>query len=135
MNEKSAVLTVKHGIYGGDLIYLSVGIFTGKDHNKSIDKSYLETFKSGDFVKDWYDAIVYITKNMSDYHILYSTGIDEYVKEANLYSSAYLKKVDDVWTLIYSPKPNDLLECYEFFILKDTTPTWVEFKEYCNNNN
>lgn len=129
MISKKATLSVKYGLYGGDIMYKSIYIFTGKDSNKSYDKHTIESFESGDFIKDWYNAIRFIAKFLCDYDINYSTGIQDFIGLCDLYDKAYLLNSGGMWQLTKDKPETD--KYFQLYIEKGQCPEWEEFKNYC----
>lgn len=124
-------MSVRYGIYGGDIMYLSIPIFTGKDSNKAYDKHVIESFDSGDFIRDWYNAVQYVAKYMIGYEMKYSDGIKDFINLSDLYEEAYLKNVNKQWLLSHD-KPNDSERSFQLYVNKGECPSWEEFKNYCS---
>jgi hypothetical protein len=88
-------------------------------------------FRSGNFVKDWYDCIKYYTTtlNETDLHLSHSSSVDHFIIDGAPYDSAYLI-VDEKnkGELFYGE--NYCNKGIEFFVPKNTRPTWNELKNY-----
>ena len=117
-----------------DLGYRSVYLHYGKDKEK--------LFKSGNFVKDWWDLRKYQIQKLSksEPHFSHSSTVDHFIMDGAPYDSAYLHMVDDKAVLKYvdRTKKNYLYEQQdvyeggiEFFVPEGTQPTWEELKEMC----
>ncbi len=102
-----------------DLGYESVRILSGKEVN---------FFNTGNFVKDWYDCIKYYITVLSetDLHLSHSSSVDHFIMDGAPYDSAYLITDNDKWELSYDAKDCD--KGIEFFVPKNTRPTWNELK-------
>ncbi len=85
-------------------------------------------FNTGNFIKDWYDCIKHIIINQIDEPVCHSSSVDHFIMDGAPYDSAYLK-TDSVPSLSYEPMSNGL----EFFVEKDTKPTWEELKNLCGD--
>jgi len=106
---------------------------------KSVEVSYSvdgkrqkKKFNSGDFVKDWYDAIKWIIQFETEEPVCNSSSVDHFIMDggSKFYDSAYLVIGGDKPTLHYEYR-----EGIEFFVSKGTKPTWKELKEICDDNN
>lgn len=124
--DQTATLSVRYSISGGIVIYLSTTIVKGDDSNKQYDKEIIKTYDSGNFVKDWYNALEYAIKHMKKYNIVFSKGIDDYVHLSNKYKKVYLKKYNNHWTLF-----NNINDGYVFYVLKDSNLSWEDLKQLC----
>ncbi len=120
-----------------NLNYKSVYIHaTSKKQNKLFD--------SGDFVKDWFNALKYFHQNQEKLgHLSGSSTCDHFIMDGASFSSAYLHIVNGKPVLKYIDyKDKNYIHTqreiyedgYEYFVAKDTQPTWEELKEYCRNN-
>lgn len=91
-------------------------------------------FKSGDFVKDWYDLIYYIIHSgiSENEQITYSSTVDHFIMDDAPYISAYLKFKNNIPYLSYEYDSED--EGVEFFIPKGEKLTWEEYKYKYKNN-
>jgi predicted small secreted protein len=133
MTSKKVTMSVRFGICGGDIIYLSIIIFTGKDSNKAYDKHVIESFDSGNFVVDWYNATNYIARHNNDYDISYSNGITDFINLSGLYEEVYLRNTNGEWQLDHF-KPDKSGKFFELYIEKaNLSQSWEEFKNYCKN--
>ena len=115
-----AVISVNYN-EGGDLKYLETSIY----HNgESID------YDSGDFVKDWYDALKFILCGglYEEYHIAFSPSVLNFISDTGLYDTLYLRSIDsegNSWELIDT---YDEL-AFQFFVPKGKRYTWKQFKQ------
>jgi hypothetical protein len=94
---------------------------------------HTKEFKSGDFVKDWYDCNKFILTELADteYGFANSSTVDHFLMDGAPYDSAYLYVKDDVAELKYG---NDWYSRgVEFFVKEGTTPTWDELREICGD--
>lgn len=114
--------------------YESVGISMndkGKNGREEVE------FKSGNFVKDWYDCIKYIIHNVvGDEPVLHSSSVDHFIMDGANFDTLWLAQIKkDVWDLLkYDELSSDSVDrAIEFFIEKGTNPTWEELKEICKN--
>jgi hypothetical protein len=99
-------------------------------------------FDSGNFIKDWYDAIKkYLTELSEEEFLSHSSSVNHFIMDGAKFDSAYLHMVDGKAILKYFDKtdPNwwktqsDVDENgIEFFVPENTQPTWEELKEMCN---
>lgn len=103
---------------------------------KSIDISYdnlkkKKIFDSGNFVKDWFDLVKFITKELADTesHFTGSSSVDGFFMDGADYDEAYLV-VDEkgVPELCYGDFEEIGMKLY---VPAGTKPTWVELKEMC----
>jgi hypothetical protein len=99
-------------------------------------------FKSGDFVKDWFQAKMKYAKELQDKepHLAGSSTCDHFHMDGAEYDSAYLHIENDKGVLKYIDRtdPNyiftqrDIYEDgWEMFVDPGTKPTWEELKERC----
>ena len=108
-----------------DLGYNSVDVRYGKNQEK--------VFNSGNFVKDWYDLVKFIIKELSETesHFVGSSSVDHFFMDGGdeLYDEACLIFVDNNEPkLVYGLFDSDALK---FYVPTGTQPTWVELKEMC----
>lgn len=100
---------------------------------KSVSISYdglqkKKTFKSKNFVKDWYDCIKFCLLNIgNDEFFCHSSSVNHFIMDGAPYDSAYLKVGAEHPELIYSYDEDAI----ELFVPKGTTPTWEELKKMC----
>lgn len=85
-------------------------------------------FDSGNFVKDWFDAIKHIITKTEDetFTATYSSSVDHFIMDGNAYDSAYLCFEEDAPYLDY-----ENFDGIELFVKSGTKPTWEELKEIC----
>ena len=107
------------------LDYKSVGMSYSVDGERQKKK-----FNSGDFVKDWYDAIKWIIQSKIEEPVCNSSSVDHFIMDGAPYDSAYLVIDGDKPTLHY-----EYCEEIELFVSKGTKPTWKELKKICDDNN
>jgi hypothetical protein len=97
---------------------------------RSHDGRTSKEFKTGDFVKDWFDFLYYIIHSdiTEKERLSYLSSVDHFIMDGAPFESAYLKfKEDDTPYLDYN---YDMMnEGIEFFVPKGERPTWEEFKE------
>lgn len=108
---------------GTDTGYESVEIVYGENQ--------LKEFSSGDFVKDWYDAMKWyiFAEHKNEYGLINSSSVDHFIMDGAPYDSAYLIPDDKNSRLVYEYDEKRL----EFFVKKGTTPTWKELKKLCDD--
>jgi hypothetical protein len=87
-------------------------------------------FKTGDFMKDWYQA----KKKFLEFHkqergLENSPSVDEFIHSGAPYDYAYATYVDDVPTLLYEWDGRGWM----VFVNKGTKPTWEEYKQHCKS--
>jgi hypothetical protein len=111
--------------------YESVDISYGDGMNEE------KEFASGNFVKDWYYMRKFMIQNLSDteHNFCYSSSVDHFIMDGAPFDSAILKfKADNTPYLDYA---HDYLlggdNGIEFFVEKNTQPTWEELKEICKS--
>jgi hypothetical protein len=100
-------------------------------------------FKSGDFVKDWYDMMKKIIHEeiKSDTGFWsHSSSVYHFIMDGAPYDSAYLHIVDGKGVLKYYDRTdpnwwmdNEIGKGSEFFVLEDTKPTWEELRKMCGD--
>lgn len=88
-------------------------------------------FNTGNFVKDWFDALKFVlTGGLGEYPILSnSSSVDHFIMDGggDLYDSAYLEITESSAELKYEYDE----DCFEVFVQTGTKPTWKELKEIC----
>lgn len=84
-----------------------------------------KNFKSGNFVKDWFDYIKFCIMELSEteVHFSHSSSLDHFIMDGAPYDSAYLKDKE----LVYENEDGLI----EFFVPTGTKPTWAELKKMC----
>jgi hypothetical protein len=114
----------------------------------SYESVYLHTrdedfeFKSGDFVKDWFQAKMKYAKELQDKepYLSGSSTCDHFHMDGAEYDSAYLHIENEKGVLKYVDRtdPNyiftqrDIYEDgWEMFVDPGTKPTWEELKKRC----
>lgn len=87
-------------------------------------------FNTGNFVKDWFDALKwFILGELSEY-LSNSSTVDHFIMDGAPYDSAYLVTDEQgVSELCYGENWHSL--GYEIFVPEGTQPTWAELKEMC----
>lgn len=111
-------------------VYIHYGI-------KKLDR----IFKSGNFVKDWFDAKKYYIDELQEGEEPFSQSstCEHFFSDGAEFDSAYLHMDDNQPVLRYIDRtdPNwffsDIVDGWEFFVEKGTTPTWEELKELCGH--
>ena len=99
-------------------------------------------FKSGDFVKDWFQAKMKYAKELQDKepHLSGSSTCDHFHMDGAEYDSAYLHIEEGKGVLKYIDRsdPNHIFtqreiyeDGWEMFVEPGTKPTWEELKEIC----
>lgn len=125
-----AVIGINYNEGGNPLDYKSVYI-----HLRDKDKELL--FDTGDFVKDWYDALKAFITSIPE-SLAHSSTCDHFITDGAEYDSAYLHMVEDKPVLKYLDRSQEdwidnQMDVYEngveFFVEPGTQPTWEEFKE------
>lgn len=96
-------------------------------------------FKSGNFVKDWYDAKkMYLEFSLWDPRFSISSSVNHFIMDGAPYSSAYLHIENNVLSLKYTDESddsyiftqNDIFENgWEMFVPLGTQPTYEEYLE------
>ncbi len=130
-----AAIGINYKEFGNPLNYKSVYI-----HANS--KSENKIFDSGDFVKDWFNAIKYYIQNQETLvHLSGSSSCDHFIMDGAPYDSAYLHfddegnpdlKYIDEGDKDYIHTQREVYENgIELFVSKGAKPTWEELKEYC----
>lgn len=110
----------------------------------SFDKRKRRKFKSGNFVKDWFDSRKYIIEKLFDdsFHV-HSSSLDNFIMDTKKYDSAYLHMIKDKPILKYFDRTKkdwfitqrDIEEGIEFFVNDGEQPTWEELKKYVKIKN
>lgn len=120
-----AVISINYseGSKKKDLGYKSVEI--GYDNLKK-----RKIFKSGDFVKDWYDCVKFVITKLGDSgeHIMHSSTVDHFIMDGAKFDGAWLKTTDTTAELVYKYH-----EGIEFFVKQGTKPTWLELRKLCGD--
>jgi len=106
---------------------------------KSVELAYdslkkRKIYKSGDFVKDWYDCIKFlITKKVVEKEpVMHSSTVNHFIMDGAKFNSARLKTDETLPPqLIYKFDWDD--EHIEFFVKKGTKPTWEELRTLCGD--
>jgi len=106
-----------------DLGYKSVNVYYGDGENKDFD--------SGDFVKDWYDAMKFLLFDLhGEFHKSNSSSVDHFQMDGAEFDSMYLGYDDVEGIGVLSTQYGDGME---LFVKKGTTPTWNELRELCGD--
>lgn len=110
-----------------DLGYKSVHVSYGKGLNEK------KVFNSGNFVKDWFDLVRCIIKELADTedHFVGSSSVDHFFMDGadKIYDVAYLQADENGnAVLVYEWTDWDAIQIY---VPKGTKPTWAELKEMC----
>jgi len=88
-------------------------------------------FTSGNFIKDWYNAIKFLIHESEDGEPWsQSSSVDHFIMDGAQFKSAYLCKDNLIggWHLVYDYDEVSYGSGIEFFVEKNTRPTWDEFK-------
>lgn len=104
------------------IIYESVYLYlrTGKE----------TLFKSGNFVKDWFNAKKkFMEVSDNEGYLSASSTVDQFIMDGAPYESAYLVFKDDNPELVYEYDEKG----WEMFVEKGTRPTWEELKKLCKD--
>lgn len=119
------------------IIYESVRLHYMMTQDKEL------VFSSGDFVKDWFDAMKDIfTNENGDPCLSHSSSVNHFIMDGAKYDSAYLHMEGETAVLKYvdHSDPNYLWsqrDVYEkgseFFVAEGTQPTWDELKKLCGH--
>ena len=89
-----------------------------------------KVFASGNFVKDWYDALKwYLHADLNEYTLCNSSSVDHFIMDEAPFESSYL--CYDEATRTWSLDKDGYERGIEFFVKKGENPTWEELKEYC----
>ncbi len=132
-----AVIGVTYDEVNPNNSYESVYVFHDV-HGKSIQK----IFDSGDFVKDWFNAIKFFVTEIANTFqpLIHSSSVDHFIHDTNKYDSAYLHIENEIPILKYVDRSDehwfisqkDIFEAHiELFVNENTKPTWEELKESC----
>jgi hypothetical protein len=96
-----------------------------------------KVFDSGDFVRDWYFLLKWIIleAEFKNEPLINSSSIDHFIMDGAPYDSAYLVFDNDEPQLAYAKDCWDdcIDEGIEFFVARDTKPTWEELREICGD--
>ncbi len=99
-------------------------------------------FNSGNFVKDWFDAMKdFMTTDHQDAYLSHSSCVNHFIMDGAKYDSAYLHLDDEPVLKYVDHSDPDYLwtqrDVYErgteFFVPEGTNPTWKELKDMCGN--
>lgn len=104
-----------------DLGYKHVSVYHGSDKH--------QYFKSGDFVKDWYDATKFVIYLDGEFHHCNSSSVDHFIMDGAEFDSMYLGFDDEQGKTVLSTEYGGI----ELFVKKGTTPTWDELRELCGD--
>lgn len=108
------------------------GTDTGYEYVEiSYGDNEVKKFDSGDFVKDWFACMKFITFSDINEPIMNSSSVDHFIMDGAPYDSAYLVPQAGGSYLSYEYIEDGL----EFFIPKGTKPTWEELKTKCDDSN
>ncbi|MCK9416531.1 hypothetical protein M0Q97_07740 [Candidatus Dojkabacteria bacterium] len=111
-----------------NLIYESVSISYGKNEEK--------VFSSGNFVKDWFDVNRFLTLELNEPYVSFSSSVDHFIMDGAPYDNAYLnfdKDEKPYLSYVYDIYDDNIGNNIgiEFFVPEGTKPTWEELKEMC----
>jgi len=95
-----------------------------------VNDSSKMAFNTGDFVKDWFQCMKYITMEEEPDYMMLSSVVDHFITDGDKYISAYLKSDHELHYEYDFKEPG-----MEFFVPKDKEMTWVELKEYSKDDN
>ena len=102
------------------------------DTYKSVTLTLMEgiktEFKTGDFVKDWFNCNKHIAFLDIEEHISHSSSVDHFIMDGAPYRSAYLHIFSGEPTLEYEYSED---HSGEFFVPARAYWTWEDLKEYC----
>lgn len=96
-------------------------------------------FKSGNFVKDWYDAKKYYLTKVENEHLSASSTVDHFIMDGAKFDSAYLHVEGEKYSLKYVDRTekdwfmSDICDGWEFFVTEGTKPTWEELRIICGD--
>lgn len=104
-----------------------------------------KTFDTGDFTIDWFNALKFYitTEGVNAEPLSYSSSVDHFISDSQEFDSAYLHVINNESILKYLDRSDPLwvttqVKIYElgieFFVPKDSRPTWKELKEKCALN-
>jgi len=132
-----AVIGINYNDGGNPLNYKSVYIHHG--FNKKKDR----IFDSGDFIRDWYDAMKYYIQNQEKFGYLSgSSSCNHFQMDGAKFDSAYLHIVDGNPVLKYVDTTEEnwsflqrgvYEKGIEFFVGEGMKLTWEELREYCGD--
>jgi len=88
-------------------------------------------FNTGDFIKDWYSAIKYFAHNVDSEFMTHSSCVNHFFFDGAEYDSAYLIEENNKFELMYGDEYH--MKGIEFFVEKNTQPTWENFKKIYGN--
>lgn len=97
-------------------------------------------FKSGDFIKDWFNVTKFLCEARDDEDwepIMFSSSVDHFIQDGAPFDSAYLHMENDVPILRYFDRTNpqwfmtEIDNGIEFFVPEGEQWTWEKLKEYC----
>lgn len=108
-----------------DLGYESVYFSYGRNRKEKL-------FDSGDFVKDWYDAMKFYLNELNDKypHLMGSSSCDHFIMDGAKFDSMYLGYDEEKEEPVLSPNYGDGME---LFVKEGTTPTWHELRKLCGD--
>jgi len=129
------------------MAYITINYDDGNKENlgyKSVEIHYGDKqkkfFATGNFMKDWWDMRKFMIMELADTetHFSHSSSVDHFIMDGAPYDSAYFHMVDDKPVLKYINcsdltyiTQQEIYEGLEFFVAKNTEPTWEELKEIC----
>lgn len=87
-------------------------------------------FDSGDFVKDWFNAIKHMIVECPDetFQATYSSSVDHFIMDGAPFDSMYLHFEGD--EVVFNKEYKDGIE---IFVKRGTEPSWKELKDYCKD--
>jgi len=89
-------------------------------------------FDSGNFVKDWWDAMKYLIIELEwEYPTSFSSSVDHFMMDGDKYDSMYLVEKNGISELQSEYDEEGI----EFFVPKGTELTWKELTEYVKTIN
>ncbi len=101
----------------------------------SVDISFFNNdkkkFNSGDFVKDWFDALkFFVTGDFNNEHFMYSSSVNHFIMDGAPFESSYLR-FDKPDGEPYLTKDYGDGKGMELFVEEGKDYTWLELKERC----
>ena len=124
---------------------VTLSVRSKKKNGASLNKK----FNTGDFIKDWYDALAYRQNECEhDPMLIGSSAVDHFFMDGAEYQSAYLHFVEELYVdekgkaqkkhnlvLKYAEDANNsdaqgVIDGIEFFIPKGARWTWEQYKDY-----